>query len=71
MSLVNTKEMFKRAYEGHYSIGAFNVDTFDTFKVVCEAAKEENSPVIIQITENVIKYFGENYLMAIAKTASE
>ena len=35
MSVVNTKEMFKRAYEGHYSIGAFNVDTLVTFKVDC------------------------------------
>lgn len=71
MSLVTTKEMFKRAYEGHYSIGAFNVDTLDTFKAVCEAAKEENSPVIIQITENVINYFGDAYLMAITKVAAE
>ena len=71
MSLVTTKGMFKRAYDGHYSIGAFNVDTLDTFKAVCEAAKEENSPVIIQITENVVKYFGPDYLMAIARTAAE
>ena len=71
MSLVTTKGMFKRAYDGHYSIGAFNVDTLDTFKAVCEAAKEENSPVIIQITEYVVKYFGPDYLMAIARTAAE
>ena len=71
MSLVTTKGMFKRAYDGHYSIGAFNVDTLDTFKAVCEAAKEENSPVIIQITENVVKYFGPDYLMIIVRKAEK
>ncbi len=71
MPLVTTKGMFKRAYDGHYSIGAFNVDTLDTFQAVVAAAKQENSPVIIQITENVIKYIGPKYLMAITKAAVE
>ena len=69
MALVTTKDMFKRAYEGHYSIGAFNIDTLDTFQAVIEAAKEEKSPVIIQITENVRKYIGPTYLMAIVRAA--
>lgn len=69
MALVTTKEMFKRAYEGGYSIGAFNVDTLDTLQAVVNAAKEENSPVIIQITENVLRYFGPKYLMAIINAA--
>ena len=71
MPLVTTKEMFKRAYEGGYSIGAFNVDTFDTLFAVVEAARLENSPVILQITENVRTYIGPEYLMAIVKTAAE
>lgn len=69
MALVTTKDMFKRAYEGRYSIGAFNIDTLDTFQAVIEAAKEEKSPVIIQITENVRKYIGPTYLMAIVRAA--
>ncbi len=71
MPLVTTKEMFLRAYQGGYSIGAFNVDTFDTLIAVLNAAKLENSPVIIQITENVRKYIGPNYLMAIIKEAAK
>lgn len=71
MALVTTKKMFENAYKGHYSIGAFNVDTFETFQAVIEAAKLEKSPVIIQITENVIKYIGPKYLMMMAKLAGE
>ena len=62
MALVTTKDMFKRAYENHFSVGAFNVDNLETFQAVIEAAKETKSPVIIAITENVIKYFGITYL---------
>ncbi len=71
MPLVTTKKMFENAYKGKYSIGAFNVDTFETFQAVIEAAKLEKSPVIIQITENVIKYIGPKYLMMMAKIAAE
>lgn len=69
MPLVTTKEMFRRAYEGHYSIGAFNVDNLETFQAVVEAAHECKSPVIIAITENVIKYFGIEYLRKIVEAA--
>ncbi|MBQ7914494.1 MAG: ketose-bisphosphate aldolase [Clostridia bacterium] len=62
MALVTTKDMFKRAYEQHFSVGAFNVDNLETLQAVIEAAHETNSPVIIAITENVIKYFGIHYL---------
>ncbi len=71
MPLVTTKEMFRRAYEGHYSIGAFNVDNLETFQAVIEAAHECKSPVIIAITENVIKYFGIDYLRKIVEAAVE
>lgn len=70
MALVTTKKMFENAYKGKYSIGAFNVDTFETFQAVVEAAKLEKSPVIIQITENVIKYIGPKYLMDMVKIAA-
>ena len=69
MALVTTKEMFKRAYEGHYAIGAYNVDNLETFQAVVQAAVETKSPIIIAITENVIKYFGITYLRAIVDYA--
>lgn len=71
MALVTTKEMFKRAYEGNYAIGAFNVDNLETFQAVIEAAKNTKSPVIIAITENVIKYFGISYLRHMISAAVE
>lgn len=71
MALVTTKEMFKRAYEGHYSIGAFNIDTLEGFQAVVQAAVETKSPVIIAITENVIKYLGITYLNYMVKAAVE
>ena len=71
MPLVTTKEMFKRAYEGHYSIGAFNVDNLETLQAVIDAASETKSPVIIAITENVIKYFGITYLRHVIDAAVE
>ena len=71
MALVTTKDMFKRAYEGHYSIGAFNVDNLETFQAVIAAADEAKSPVIIAITENVIKYLGITYLNYMIKAAVE
>ena len=71
MALVTTKEMFERAYKGNYSIGAFNVDNLETFQAVIAAANETKSPVIIAITENVIKYFGISYLRHIIEAAVE
>ena len=71
MALVTTKGMFERAYKGGYSIGAFNVDNLETFQAVIDAAHAQKSPVIIAITENVIKYFGITYLNKIVEAAVE
>ncbi len=61
--------MFKRAYEGGYAVGAYNVDNLETFQAVVQAAVVTKSPIIIAITENVIKYFGITYLRAIVDSA--
>ncbi len=45
MPLVTTKEMFKKAYEGGYAIGAFNVNNMETVQGIVEAAKETNAPL--------------------------
>ena len=71
MALVTTKEMFNRAYKEHFSVGAFNVDNLETLQAVIEAAAETKSPVIIAITENVIKYFGIAYLRHAIEAAVE
>ena len=50
MPLVNTTEMFKKAYEGGYAIGAFNVNNMEIVQGITEACKEMKSPVILQVS---------------------
>ena len=53
MALVTTKEMFRRAYDGGYAIGAFNFNNMETVQAIAEACREENSPVILQVSQDV------------------
>ena len=71
MALVNTKEMFKKAYEGGYSIGAFNISDLEQLQAVLEACKSRNSSVIIQASKSAISYAGMDTLVAMVKAASE
>lgn len=71
MALVNTKEMFKKAYEGGYSIGAFNISDLEQLQGVLEACKERNSAVIIQASKSAISYAGIYTLVELVKAASE
>ncbi|WAW14456.1 class II fructose-1,6-bisphosphate aldolase [Peptostreptococcus equinus] len=71
MTLINTKEMFKKAYEGGYSIGAFNISDMEQLQGVMEACKEKNSAVIIQASKSAISYAGVNTLVEMVKTISE
>ena len=50
MALVTTKEMFKKAYEGGYAIGAFNINNMEIIQAITEAAGEVKSPVILQVS---------------------
>ena len=71
MALVNTKEMFKKAYEGGYSIGAFNISDLEQLQGVLEACKERNSAVIIQASKSAISYAGIDTLVELVKATSE
>lgn len=71
MALVNTKEMFKKAYEGGYSIGAFNISDLEQLQGVLEACKERNSAIIIQASKSAISYAGIDTLVELVKAASE
>ena len=71
MALVTTKEMFKKAYEGGYAIGAFNINNMEIIQAITEAAAEEKSPVILQVSAGARKYAKHAYLMALAKAAVE
>ena len=63
MPLVTSTEMFKKAYEGHYAVGAFNVNNMEIIQGIVSAAKEENSPLILQVSAGARKYASHIYLM--------
>ncbi|MBQ6817199.1 MAG: class II fructose-1,6-bisphosphate aldolase [Bacilli bacterium] len=69
MPLVNTKEMFKKAYEGGYAIGAFNVNNMEIVQGITEAAKECKSPVILQVSAGARKYAKHEYLVRLVEAA--
>ena len=69
MALVTTKEMFKKAYEGGYAIGAFNVNNMEIIQAIADAAGEAKSPVILQVSAGARKYAKQEYLLALAKAA--
>jgi len=71
MPLVNTIEMFKKAYSGHYAIGAFNVNNMEVVQAITEAANELNSPVILQVSSGARKYAKSGYLVHLVKAAVE
>ena len=69
MPLVNTKEMFKKAYEGGYAIGAFNVNNMEIVQGITEAAKANNAPVILQVSAGARKYAKHAYLVKLVEAA--
>ena len=71
MPLVNTKEMFQKAYEGGYAIGAFNVNNMEIVHGIVDACKELNSPVILQVSASARKYARHGYLYHMVQAAVE
>ena len=69
MALVTTKEMFKKAYDGGYAIGAFNINNMEIIQAITEACEELRSPVILQVSAGARKYAKHEYLMALAQAA--
>ena len=71
MPLVTSTEMFKKAYEEHYAVGAFNVNNMEIIQGIVSAAKEENSPLILQVSAGARKYASHIYLMKLVEAAVE
>lgn len=69
MALVTTTEMFKKAYDGGYAIGAFNVNNMEIIQGITEAAQQEQSPVILQVSAGARKYAKHIYLMKLVEAA--
>lgn len=71
MPLVTTKDMFAKAYEGGYAIGAFNVNNMETIQGIVEAGKLEKSPLILQVSSSARKYAKAGYLIKMVQAAVE
>ncbi len=71
MVLVTNKDLMVPARKNGYAVAAFNVQNLESMSAVVEAAIEEKSPVILQITPSVIKYAGLEYITGLVKTAAQ
>ena len=71
MPIVTSTEMFKKAYDGGYAIGAFNVNNMEIIQGITEAAAEVQSPLILQVSAGARKYAKHVYLMKLIEAAIE
>ena len=69
MALVTTKEMFAKAYDGGYAIGAFNVNNMEIVQGITEAAAEVKAPLILQVSKGARSYANHTYLMKLVEAA--
>ncbi|MBR0157819.1 MAG: class II fructose-1,6-bisphosphate aldolase [Clostridia bacterium] len=69
MPLVTSKEMFAKAYNGGYAIGAFNVNNMEIVQGITEACKEEHAPVILQVSKGARAYANHTYLIKLVEAA--
>ncbi|MBE7048136.1 MAG: class II fructose-1,6-bisphosphate aldolase [Ruminococcaceae bacterium] len=69
MPLVTSKEMFQKAYDGGYAIGAFNVNNMEIIQGITEAAKEVSAPLILQVSAGARKYANHTYLVKLVEAA--
>ena len=71
MPLVTTKDMFAKAYNGGYAIGAFNVNNMEIVQGITEACREEHAPVILQVSKGARAYASHTYLVKLVEAAVE
>ena len=69
MPLVTSKEMFAKAYDGGYAIGAFNVNNMEIVQGITEACQEEHAPVILQVSKGARAYANHTYLVKLVEAA--
>ena len=70
MAIVTTKEMFRKAYEGGYAVGAFNVNNMEIIQGITEAAGELKAPVILQVSKGARAYANHTYLVKLVEAAA-
>lgn len=71
MPLVTTTEMFKKAYDGGYAVGAFNVNNMEIVQGITEACQDQKAPVVLQVSKGARAYANHNYLVKMVQAAVE
>ena len=71
MALVTTTEMFKKAYDGGYAIGAFNVNNMEIIQGIVQAGTKLNAPLILQVSKGARAYANHTYLVKLVEAAVE
>ena len=71
MPLVTTTEMFKKAYDGGYAVGAFNVNNMEIVQGITEACQEQKAPVVLQVSKGARAHANHNYLVKMVQAAVE
>ena len=71
MALVTTKEMFRKAYEGGYAVGAFNADSMDIIQAIVAGADRVKAPLILALSESAVKFIGPEYAVATLQAAAK
>ena len=71
MALVTTKEMFKKAYDGGYAVGAFNADSLDIIQAIIQGADSVKAPLILALSESAVKFIGPEYAVSALKAAAK
>lgn len=71
MALITTQEMFKKALNNNYAVGAFNVNNMEIIQGIVDAAKAEKAPLILQVSAGARKYAKPAYLIKLVEAAME
>ena len=71
MPLTGPRDMFAKALAGGFAVGAFNINNMETVQGILQAAGDERSPVILQVSNGARQYAGRGYLRKMAEAASE
>ncbi len=71
MALVTTTEMFKKAYEGGYAVGAFNADSMDIIQAIVAGADSVKAPLILALSEGALKFIGPEYAVSTLQAAAK
>ncbi|HZE87823.1 MAG TPA: ketose-bisphosphate aldolase [Methylomirabilota bacterium] len=71
MALVTLRQVLDEASKGNYGVGGFNVNNMEQIQAIMEAAKETNSPVILQASRGARKYANDRFLYHLMLAANE